>query len=309
MSSNHKIEMLKELLVELTDDKQSIPARYSIHKTAVNDWKTEMAQGTLTGRAFSTDTVANYARYVDDLLKNHDELSIDSFRVELQATPAHMFGRRDKYYKAIVCFAKFLIRYHSLPESFLEQAKEIKPKRHRPPKQSVINEKQLTTLLDSAHNSYQRLIINFLVATGLRASELCSLNIEDLDLEQGIVTVQCGKGGKKRRVGISNELSTELVGYLASRGNVSPASHFWIDKNGNRMTRDGLLNRFRRIGQKAGVHLSPHMLRRAFVTLNANKGRSLVMLQMACGHADIKTTRSYCKTTEDEMIQAMRAWS
>lgn len=74
------------------------------------------------------------------------------------------------------------------------------------------------------------------------------------------------------------------------------------------MARDGLLNRIRKLGQKIGIPVSPHSLRRAFVTINANKGRSLVMLQMACGHSDIKTTRSYCKTTEDEMIQAMKGW-
>jgi integrase/recombinase XerD len=74
------------------------------------------------------------------------------------------------------------------------------------------------------------------------------------------------------------------------------------------MIRDGLLNRIRRIGKRAGVDVSPHALRRAFVTINANKGRSLVMLQMACGHSDIKTTRSYCKTSEEEMINAMKEW-
>jgi site-specific recombinase XerD len=77
---------------------------------------------------------------------------------------------------------------------------------------------------------------------------------------------------------------------------------------GEKMTRDGLLNRVRRIGSLAGLDISPHVLRRAFVTINANKGRSLVMLQMACGHSDIKTTRSYCKTSEDEMISAMKDW-
>jgi integrase/recombinase XerD len=74
------------------------------------------------------------------------------------------------------------------------------------------------------------------------------------------------------------------------------------------MTRDGLLNRIHKLGKRIGIDVSPHALRRAFVTINANKGRSLVMLQMACGHSDIKTTRSYCKTTEDEMIREMQQW-
>ncbi|MFN7309842.1 MAG: tyrosine-type recombinase/integrase [Vampirovibrionales bacterium] len=54
--------------------------------------------------------------------------------------------------------------------------------------------------------------------------------------------------------------------------------------------------------------VTTHAMRRAFVTINANKGRSLVMLQMACGHADIKTTRDYCRTSEQEMVKAMQEW-
>jgi site-specific recombinase XerD len=74
------------------------------------------------------------------------------------------------------------------------------------------------------------------------------------------------------------------------------------------MRKDGVYQRVRRIGDKAGVQTASHALRRAFVTLNANKGRSLVMLQMACGHADIKTTRDYCRTSEQELIEAMKGW-
>jgi integrase len=56
---------------------------------------------------------------------------------------------------------------------------------------------------------------------------------------------------------------------------------------GKQMDKDGLNQRIKRIGRLAGVTVTTHAMRRAFVTINANKGRSLVMLQMACGHADI----------------------
>jgi len=74
------------------------------------------------------------------------------------------------------------------------------------------------------------------------------------------------------------------------------------------MTRTDLYHRLHRLGRKVGVDVSPHMLRRAFVTINANKGRPLPMLQIACGHSDIKTTRNYCQTTEQEVIEAMKEW-
>ncbi len=75
------------------------------------------------------------------------------------------------------------------------------------------------------------------------------------------------------------------------------------------MANTGFYQRLERLGTKAGVKVSPHALRRAFVTINANKGRPLQMLQMACGHSNITTTRSYCLTSENEVIEAMKGWS
>jgi integrase/recombinase XerD len=134
------------------------------------------------------------------------------------------------------------------------------------------------------------------------------LTVGDLHLEEGYLIVQKGKGGKRRRVGLTQHCQELLSEYLTGLTKRAPDAAVFLDKYGRTMRRDGLLNRLRRLGALAGIDVSPHALRRAFVTINANKGRSLVMLQMACGHSDIKTTRSYCKTSEDEMIQAMKNW-
>jgi site-specific recombinase XerD len=75
------------------------------------------------------------------------------------------------------------------------------------------------------------------------------------------------------------------------------------------MDRHGIQQRIQRLGLQANIAVNPHALRRAFVTINANQGKPLVMLQMACGHNDIATTRSYCMTTEDEVVLAMADWS
>jgi site-specific recombinase XerD len=74
------------------------------------------------------------------------------------------------------------------------------------------------------------------------------------------------------------------------------------------MKRDNLYQLLQQIGKRAKVKVSPHALRRAFVTINANKGRPLQMLQMACGHSKITTTMSYCQTSEQEVIDAMKDW-
>ena len=145
--------------------------------------------------------------------------------------------------------------------------------------------------------------------TGLRASEACALKWEDLNLEARAIHVRLGKGGKQRQVGISAGLMEAIHRYRASLPLTPLNQYVLLNRHGRQMTRSGLYQRLERIGIQAKVErVSPHALRRAFVTMNANKGRSLVMLQMACGHSKITTTRSYCLTSEQEVIQAMTGW-
>ncbi|MCA9800316.1 MAG: tyrosine-type recombinase/integrase, partial [Cyanobacteria bacterium HKST-UBA04] len=133
-------------------------------------------------------------------------------------------------------------------------------------------------------------------------------NVGDVDLANGVLMVEQGKGGKRRKVGMNQTLLAHMKRYICTLSDTHESAPLFLNTKGLRMQRDGLLNRIRRLGKQTGIKVSPHVLRRAFVTINANKGRSLVMLQMACGHSDIKTTRDYCKTTEDEVIQAMKGW-
>ena len=304
-----KERQLKRLLQELlSQEDEPQAARYPNHAEAIEPWKRAMATGTLTGKVFSHHTVENYARYAYEFLRKQPTLSFENFQTELEQIPPESFGRRDKYFKGILCFAKFLIREQSLPQSFVDKALAIQPKRHIPAKQATVTEEQLERLLAACPTAYHRLIIHLLSSTGLRASEFCAIRLQDVNLKDGYIIVQRGKGGKRRRVGLSptcRELLRQHIGAIRCR---ESQDFIFLNKLGEPMKRDGLLNRIRKLGKATGIDVSPHALRRAFVTINANKGRSLVMLQMACGHSDIKTTRSYCKTTEEEMIREMQQW-
>jgi integrase/recombinase XerD len=140
--------------------------------------------------------------------------------------------------------------------------------------------------------------------TGLRVSEAVALKRDDVCLEKQTLIVRLGKGNKTRIVG----LSPLVVQAIAEQYEAVASAWVFSDEDGQQTTRTGLYHRLRRVGQRAGVKVSPHALRRAFVTLNANKGRPLQMLQMACGHSDIKTTMSYCMTSEQEVVEAMKKW-
>ena len=301
---------LLQLLVEgLVQDKQQAQApRFRQHSEALEPWYKAMATGTLIGKPYSNSCLKSYYRNASKVLSLYGEISFDALRQALENTPPEQFGKRNDIYRAVLSLGKFLIRENSLDESFLKQVKEIKPRRHIPPKRTSVNEKQLENVIQACKTQHEKLIISLLSSTGLRASECCALRIQDIDLENKSLVVENGKGGKRRRVGLNDEVRHLLKVHILGLREKEPESPVFINNLGVQMDRFGLLNRIRAIGGRINLKISPHALRRCFVTINANRGRSLVILQMACGHSDIKTTRMYCQTSEEEVINAMQGW-
>jgi excisionase family DNA binding protein len=270
-------------------------------------WITAMSRGILSGKVYSKRTIDDYTHYVKAYAAKHRVLTAEKLQSELMIIPALMFAKREKLYKAILCFSKFLIHVNALPKGFIEDIKPLYPKRHLPPKRNVVNKAEIQALLKVCETTQERLIVSLLMSTGLRASEACLLRWGDIDMENDCLIVRLGKGNKTRKVGISPSLVEAIKEHKTKvfSGDKQPVL---LNRKGKQMDRSGLYQRLQRLGEAAGVTVSPHALRRAFVTINANKGRPLQMLQIACGHSDIKTTMSYCRTSEQEVIESMKGW-
>jgi integrase/recombinase XerD len=274
------------------------------HADFFGAWMQAMQKGLITGKSFSKATIEMYEHYTRLFLASHPVLSYDSLHEALLRTEPEAYCKRFKLYKSLVCFGKYLIREGMLDKRFLEQVKPLYPKRHTPPKRPVVDEQQLRQLIAAAKTPFQKMMLIVLGGTGLRVSEAVALKRDDVSFEKQTLVVRLGKGNKTRTVG----LSLPVVQAMAEQYEAVASSWVFSDKEGQQLTRTGLYHHLRRLGRRAGITVSPHALRRAFVTLNANKGRPLQMLQMACGHSDIKTTMSYCLTSEKEVIDAMKGW-
>ena len=277
------------------------------HKELLPKWKIAMEAGLIGGKPFSPYTVDDYMGDMGGFLESHKVLSIQTVRDAFLSIPSGKYGRRFNLYKAIVCFAKFLIQEQCLSDEFLIELKPFVPKRSQPPKRETVDGNELKALLAVCSTLEQKALVMLVSSTGLRASEFCNVQVQDVDLGKGTLQVQKGKGGKSRRIGLHEQCIQVLDEYLQTHPK-GKANFLFLNKQGNSMTRTDLYHRLRRLGNKAGVKVSPHALRRAFVTINANKGRPLQMLQIACGHSSIKTTMDYCRTTEEEVIEAMKGW-
>ena len=218
------------------------------------------------------------------------------------------YGRRAKIYKAVVCFSKYLHREGLLPESFFHEVKPLFPKRHKEPKRVTVNEAGLLKLLEHCNKPIETALLIVLTSTGLRASELCNLKLSDINLETRVFTAFDRKAGKTTTLGLTAMAVSTLKEYRESLPTWIDSPNVFVDEAGKPMSRLAIYNRLKRLGQRAGIAVHPHALRRAFVTINANKGRPLQMLQIACGHSSIKTTMDYCRTSEQEVIEAMKGW-
>lgn len=143
-----------------------------------------------------------------------------------------------------------------------------------------------------------RAMVSLLYSSGLRVSELCGMQMPDLNLEMGLLRV-CGKGNKERMVPIGAEAVQNIREYLTSarpallKGRAS--RYLFITNRAGKLTRQGFWKALGGYGKQAGIFqgLSPHVLRHTFATHLLEGGADLRSLQTMLGHSDIGTTQIY----------------
>jgi site-specific recombinase XerD len=140
-----------------------------------------------------------------------------------------------------------------------------------------------------------RLILLFLLDTGVRSTELLALNGADVDAQTGVVRVWKGKGMKDRVTYLGAKSRKLLLRFYLERGVPAPTAPLWVgQQSGERLTDSGLRQLLERIGQRAGVaHCHPHTFRRTFALWSLRNGMSIFHLQRLMGHADVAMLRRY----------------
>lgn len=143
-----------------------------------------------------------------------------------------------------------------------------------------------------------RAMMELLYATGLRVSELCRLNLADVNLELGILRTS-GKGNKQRVVPVGRAAVSAVRSYLQEgrpkllKGRAS--RFLFVTARGGSLTRQAFWKLLARHGRAVGIfhNLTPHVIRHSFATHLLEGGADLRSLQTMLGHADIATTQIY----------------
>jgi site-specific recombinase XerD len=173
----------------------------------------------------------------------------------------------------------------------------------------VLNENELNIAISHCKSLRDKVIVLFLVDTGLRRAECCSLTWGNVDLKSGVVSLERGKGHKPRSVVIGKETRKLLNKYMNEIKPEDDNAPLFLVKGGKGMTPGGLRSILLRLSNRCGLHITPHALRRTFATLALRAGMNPLHLQALLGHTTLEMTRRYIQMLDEDLIKAHNAYS
>lgn len=156
----------------------------------------------------------------------------------------------------------------------------------------------------SAKAVRDKALLELLYATGMRVSELVSLDVDDVNLASG--TVRCRGKGNRERILPMYEAAVEALGVYLDEGRLEYARHpderaLFLNPRGSRLTRQGLWLIIKAYVEEANIReeVTPHTIRHSFATHLLDEGAGLRELQHLLGHSNISTTQVYTHVSAD----------
>ncbi|GGN95367.1 site-specific tyrosine recombinase XerD [Saccharibacillus kuerlensis] len=159
--------------------------------------------------------------------------------------------------------------------------------------------------LSNAQGVRDKAMLEVLYATGIRVSELISLNIGDIDLQ--LKFLRCGVAGKERIVPIGRMTAESVAAYLDPMRNRllkrEDQEALFLNQLGTRLTRQGFWKIIKKYASSAGIEtdITPHTLRHSFAAHLLENGADLRSVQEMLGHSDISTTQVYTHVMKRNM--------
>ncbi len=175
---------------------------------------------------------------------------------------------------------------------------------------SILSLKEIDTLLnqpqeDSPKGIRDKAMLELLYATGIRVSELISLNVDDINISMGYI--RCYNNSKERIIPIGSVALKALKEYMEAHkeqlNGGTEDSPLFMNVQGKRLTRQGFWKIIKSYTKKANIQkkITPHTLRHSFATHLIQNGADLKSVQEMLGHSDISTTQVYMNLSKNKI--------
>ena len=271
------------------------------------DWIKRFLQHLQHERRLSPRTVENYGRDLAQVLsyckdrKLSDWTQLDVHQVRALVAHLHRKGLHGRsiarLLSAVRSLFRFLLREGEVTHNPADGISAPKAKRPLP---KVLDVDQISRLLDIKGKDplqlRDRALMELMYSSGLRLAELVSLDVNDLDRRDALVTVT-GKGNKTRVLPVGKLALQAIDAWLAARAGIANIDEvaLFTNRNGSRLSARTIQARLREWGLKQGLDakVHPHRLRHSFASHMLESSQDLRAVQELLGHADIGTTQIY----------------
>lgn len=251
----------------------------------------------------SPKTIEQYERMAKELFialqKNYIDMTVSDLRYFLAYEKSRGVSNRTLENERVQISAFFA---WLMEEELIQKnpCRSITPIRYTKEVKLPFSTIEIDAIRSACRTKKERAIIEFLLSSGVRVSELCSIPIGDVNFDTLSVIVREGKGSKQRTVYINELASKHLVEYLTDR-NVS-GDYLFYNKKREKLNPGGVRHILKTIEQRAGIsNVHPHRFRRTFATGLANRGMEIQEIGKLLGHANLNTTLTYVYSSEEKI--------
>ena len=281
-------------------------------KSKINKSISSFSEYLLYQKGLSQNTVDSYKSDLTKLsnyLQNQDlsKTTIDNFFIDMSEFN-YSSSTKKRMHSSIKNFLKYINEnedYESIDISDikLKSSKKLPEVLSINDIENMINFYDHETYLDSRN----RTVIDVLYSTGCRVSELCDINISDIDLDEKYLKLK-GKGSKQRIVPIGSMLYKNLMQYLNVRETFlqNRGEPLFLSKSKNKLDRTAVFRIIKKTAKNISLQtdVHPHTLRHSAATHMLEGGCDLRTVQEFLGHSSVSTTQIYTKVTKEFLEEA-----
>ncbi len=269
-----------------------------------------------TNKKLSKNTLESYQRdiiqYREHVEKNNinylkvnneDILNYLKYLKELNKKPSTI----SRHLASIRLFYQYLLKNKKIKEDPTKGIQSPKIEKKAP---SILSSQEVSLLLEQPNGEdlksiRDKAMLEIAYATGMRVTEIISLNVEDIDLNASLVT--CKNANKQRIIPLGKMSLNALKEYMSTaRPNLIKDENekaLFVNINGRRLTRQGFWKIIKYYKEQAHItkEITPHILRHSFATHLLQNGADLKSIQTMLGHSDISSTQIYIQFQDDSI--------
>ena len=209
-------------------------------------------------------------------------------------------------------FYQFIVKRKKIKVDPTKDVKAPKVEKRVP---SVLTSEEVELLLEQPKDVdlkgiRDKAMLEFAYATGMRVTEIISLNLDDVNLEEGYVT--CKNGNKQRNIPLGKMSLKALKEYIEEARDILIKSEseqaLFVNINGGRLTRQGFWKIIKYYKEQAHISkdITPHVLRHSFATHLLQNGADIKAIQAMLGHSDISSTQVYMQFQDEGLKDIYR---